>query len=136
DSVYSKKDVKEKFENYVKEKSPSLSDDERQKALQRLRDELPDAERAKERTEENRKNSPSGRDEGDKVSPVIVPAAMPVGRMHLATFTLLPHLKFTLPILILAAAMWFAWRVVNQPVFADFLIATEAELNKVSWTTR
>jgi len=29
-----------------------------------------------------------------------------------------------------------AWRVVNWPVFADFLIATEAELNKVSWTTR
>jgi preprotein translocase SecE subunit len=28
-----------------------------------------------------------------------------------------------------------AWRVVNFPVFADFLIATEAELNKVSWTT-
>jgi len=25
---------------------------------------------------------------------------------------------------------------VNFPVFADFLIATEAELNKVSWTTR
>ena len=32
--------------------------------------------------------------------------------------------------------MWFAWRIVNLPVFADFLIATEAELNKVSWTTR
>ncbi|HBI44946.1 MAG TPA: preprotein translocase subunit SecE [Planctomycetales bacterium] len=29
-----------------------------------------------------------------------------------------------------------AWRVVNFPPFADFLIATEAELNKVSWTTR
>ncbi len=29
-----------------------------------------------------------------------------------------------------------AWRIVNYPAFADFLIATEAELNKVSWTTR
>ena len=29
-----------------------------------------------------------------------------------------------------------AWRIVNCPAFADFLIATEAELNKVSWTTR
>ena len=26
--------------------------------------------------------------------------------------------------------------MVNVPSFADFLIATEAELNKVSWTTR
>jgi preprotein translocase SecE subunit len=25
---------------------------------------------------------------------------------------------------------------VNYPVFADFLIATEAEINKVSWTPR
>jgi preprotein translocase SecE subunit len=33
-------------------------------------------------------------------------------------------------------ALWFAWRVVNYPVFADFLIATEAEINKVSWTPR
>ncbi len=33
-------------------------------------------------------------------------------------------------------ALWLAWRVVNVPSFADFLIATEAELNKVSWTTR
>jgi preprotein translocase SecE subunit len=32
--------------------------------------------------------------------------------------------------------LWLAWRVVNLPPFADFLIATEAELNKVSWTTR
>jgi preprotein translocase SecE subunit len=35
-----------------------------------------------------------------------------------------------------ALALWFSWRLVNMPVFADFLVATEAELNKVSWTTR
>ena len=28
----------------------------------------------------------------------------------------------------------FAYRVVNFPAFGDFLIATEAELNKVSWS--
>jgi preprotein translocase SecE subunit len=33
-------------------------------------------------------------------------------------------------------AGWISWRIVNWPVFADFLIATEAEMNKVSWTTR
>jgi preprotein translocase SecE subunit len=50
--------------------------------------------------------------------------------------TLLPALQYTLPLLLIALALWGAWRVVNYPPFADFLIATEAELNKVSWTTR
>jgi preprotein translocase SecE subunit len=38
--------------------------------------------------------------------------------------------------LLLGLSIWLSWRVVNMPVFADFLIATEAELNKVSWTTQ
>jgi preprotein translocase subunit SecE len=39
--------------------------------------------------------------------------------------------------LALAAVMvWFSYRVVNYSVFADFLIAVEAEMNKVSWPTR
>ena len=46
------------------------------------------------------------------------------------------HLEMTIPILLGVALLWFAWRVVNWPAFADFLIATEAEMNKVSWTTR
>jgi preprotein translocase SecE subunit len=50
--------------------------------------------------------------------------------------TLLPAVQFTVPLLLLAASLWLAWRVVNMPVFADFLIATEAEMNKVSWTTQ
>jgi preprotein translocase SecE subunit len=52
------------------------------------------------------------------------------------TLTLLPGLRFTVPLLLTFAAFWLAYRVVNYPVFADFLIATEAELNKVSWTTQ
>jgi preprotein translocase SecE subunit len=50
--------------------------------------------------------------------------------------TLVPDLDLTLPLILIAATLWFAWRVVNYPQFADFLIATEAEINKVSWTTR
>jgi len=46
------------------------------------------------------------------------------------------HLNVTVPVLLLFAVGWFSWRVVNWPKFADFLIATEAEMNKVSWTTR
>ena len=34
------------------------------------------------------------------------------------------------------AGAWFAFRLVNLPSFADFLIAVEAEMNKVSWPTR
>jgi preprotein translocase SecE subunit len=55
---------------------------------------------------------------------------------YLASVTLLPDVKFTVPLLLAVGALWLAWRLVNFPVFADFLIATEAELNKVSWTTR
>lgn len=50
--------------------------------------------------------------------------------------TLLPDVMYTLPILLAVAALWLSYRVVNYPTFADFLIATEAELNKVSWTTQ
>ena len=34
------------------------------------------------------------------------------------------------------AALWFSYRLVNIPQFADFLIAVEAEMNKVSWPSR
>jgi preprotein translocase SecE subunit len=51
-------------------------------------------------------------------------------------WVLLPDVQFTVPLLLAAVSLWLAYRVVNLPVFADFLIATEAELNKVSWTTR
>lgn len=34
------------------------------------------------------------------------------------------------------ASVWVAYRIVNMPAFADFLIAVEAEMNKVSWPTR
>jgi len=48
----------------------------------------------------------------------------------------LPDVKFTLPLILAGLAIWFAFRVVNYPTFADFLVATEAEMNKVSWTPR
>lgn len=45
-------------------------------------------------------------------------------------------LCFGLPALLLAAGLWVAYRLVNVPSVADFLIAVEAEMNKVSWPTR
>lgn len=49
---------------------------------------------------------------------------------------LLRDVRFTVPILFTVGAFWLAYRLVNFPAFADFLIATEAEMNKVSWTSR
>jgi preprotein translocase SecE subunit len=48
---------------------------------------------------------------------------------------LLFHVNVLGPLIMGALLFWFAWRIVNWPTFADFLIATEAEMNKVSWTT-
>ena len=41
-----------------------------------------------------------------------------------------------LPGVLLVAGWWVTYRLVNVPNFADFLIAVEAEMNKVSWPTR
>lgn len=51
-------------------------------------------------------------------------------------FRLLPDAKYTVPLLLFALTVWVAWRAVNVPAFAEFLIATEAEMNKVSWSSR
>jgi preprotein translocase subunit SecE len=44
-------------------------------------------------------------------------------------------LHYGLPGLLLLAGLWIGYRLVNYPPFADFLIAVEAEMNKVSWPT-
>jgi len=72
-------------------------------------------------------NKPAPKEESPR------PAA---GSVEYQRLRLLPHIRFTLPILLTVFSLWFAYRLVNFPPFADFLIATEAELNKVSWTTR
>lgn len=43
--------------------------------------------------------------------------------------------RFLLPGLLLAAGLWFCYRLVNVPRFADFLISVESEMAKVSWPT-
>jgi preprotein translocase subunit SecE len=43
---------------------------------------------------------------------------------------------FALPAVLTLAGWWVAYRVVNWPMFADFLIAVEAEMNKVTWPGR
>lgn len=50
--------------------------------------------------------------------------------------TLVNILRYGCPLALLALGGWFGFRLVNWPRFADFLIAVEAELNKVSWPER
>lgn len=40
------------------------------------------------------------------------------------------------PTAVVLIGAWVAYRLVNMPNFADFLIAVEAEMSKVSWPTR
>ena len=59
--------------------------------------------------------------------------ALPFG---LGSVPVLQQASDLVPLLIGLAAFWVAFRAVNVPSFAEFLIATEAEMNKVSWTPR
>jgi preprotein translocase subunit SecE len=45
-------------------------------------------------------------------------------------------LRYVLPTLVLLAGVWIGYRTVNYPRFADFLIAVEAEMNKVMWPSQ
>ncbi len=47
-----------------------------------------------------------------------------------------PWLCYGLPGVLAVFGLWAAYRSVNLPAFADFLIAVEAEMNKVSWPSR
>jgi len=75
----------------------------------------------------------------DKMGQVWAPATdpwmvyMPFGTSR---YVFMFYITLTVPILIFALSSWLSWRLVSWPTFADFLIATEAEMNKVSWTTR
>jgi preprotein translocase subunit SecE len=44
--------------------------------------------------------------------------------------------RYVVPAVVLAIGLWVAFRLVNMPRFADFLIAVEAEVNKVSWPSK
>jgi preprotein translocase subunit SecE len=45
-------------------------------------------------------------------------------------------LEYAIPGVLLALGAWLSYRLVNYARFADFLIAVEAEMAKVSWPSR
>jgi preprotein translocase subunit SecE len=46
------------------------------------------------------------------------------------------YLQYVVAGAVLLVGWWIAYRIVNYPQFADFLIAVEAEMAKVSWPSR
>lgn len=64
--------------------------------------------------------------------------ALALGLMRLSTVLAGKGLEyqFGVPGLLLLVCLWVTYRLVNVPAVADFLIAVEAEMNKVSWPTR
>jgi preprotein translocase subunit SecE len=44
--------------------------------------------------------------------------------------------QYAVPLVVAGLGSWAAFRAVNWPKFADFLIAVEAEMNKVSWPSK
>jgi preprotein translocase subunit SecE len=57
-------------------------------------------------------------------------------RISESTLEYAPLLRFGLPAAFAAVLGWVVFRIVHFPPFAEFLIATEAEMNKVSWTSK
>ncbi|MDO4575076.1 MAG: preprotein translocase subunit SecE [Planctomycetia bacterium] len=44
-----------------------------------------------------------------------------------------PLIHYGVPFVLALVFLWFSYRIVNYPIFADFLIQVEAEMRKVSW---
>ena len=47
-----------------------------------------------------------------------------------------PQTWMAAPLAVFAAGSWAAFRVVQMPQFAEFLISVEGEMNKVTWPKR
>ncbi len=51
-------------------------------------------------------------------------------------YTSSPFVQFGIPVLMMAGVALLMFWIVNRPKSADFLIATEGEMKKVSWSSR
>lgn len=47
-----------------------------------------------------------------------------------------PSVRYAVAGGIALLGVWFAYRIVNYPIFADFLVDVEGEMAKVSWPSR
>ncbi len=65
-----------------------------------------------------------------------VVVALGLWRLYETLITSSPATRFGVPVALGLALGWLIFRLVEYPPFVEFLIATEAEMNKVSWTSR
>jgi len=62
--------------------------------------------------------------------------ALGLWRLHETLMTNTIATRYGVPAAIGVVLGWVIFRLVQYPPFVEFLIATEAEMNKVSWTSR
>ena len=62
--------------------------------------------------------------------------ALGAWRLYDSMISVQPAIRYAVPAVLLAVGLWVGYRAVNDPTFADFLIAVEAEMNKVSWPSQ
>ena len=62
--------------------------------------------------------------------------ALGLWRLHETLYSYEPAVRFGVPLAVGLVLGWLTFRLVQFPPFVEFLIATEAEMNKVSWTSR
>jgi preprotein translocase subunit SecE len=67
---------------------------------------------------------------------LLVVVVLGVWRLYETVRDAAPATRFGIPAAVLAVLTWATFRLVQYPPFVEFLIATEAEMNKVSWTSR
>lgn len=65
-----------------------------------------------------------------------VTLAFGIWRLHEMLIESSLAVRLGVPAATAAILGWLIFRIVHYPPFAEFLIATEAEMNKVSWTTK
>jgi preprotein translocase subunit SecE len=65
-----------------------------------------------------------------------VVVALGVWRLYETLLSSSPAVRFGVPAAVGLVLGWLIFRLVEFPPFVEFLIATEAEMNKVSWTSR
>ncbi|MHC5538591.1 preprotein translocase subunit SecE [Singulisphaera rosea] len=62
--------------------------------------------------------------------------ALGLWRLYEILMSNTPMTRFGIPTALGLVFGWLIFRLVQYPPFVEFLIATEAEMNKVSWTSR
>ena len=67
---------------------------------------------------------------------VVIGASVLSDKLSGYTLTRPPMVRYGIPTLVVVGMAWLMFWLVNRPKTADFLIATESEMKKVSWSSK